>query len=156
VQIAKSYRKRHGVDWPCALSELAALGVRIDPARLAAWRARPVDQGLTLLVDERAPLVRIMDEAGPAPYFPRIGLCLNGRNGLVLGQSLGPASEAFGLNALKALDASITSLARRPRGIFFCNENIAAALGAWLEAVGIPGKIVPPPPNLDELWSKLG
>jgi hypothetical protein len=30
-RIAKSYRKRYGVDWPCALSELQALGVRLDP-----------------------------------------------------------------------------------------------------------------------------
>src|SRR5438105_5892386 len=27
VQIAKSYRKRYGVDWPCAIHELALLGV---------------------------------------------------------------------------------------------------------------------------------
>jgi hypothetical protein len=32
VQIAKSYRKRHGVDWACAIRELRALGVRLDPA----------------------------------------------------------------------------------------------------------------------------
>ncbi len=31
VQIAKSYRKRFGVDWPCAIHELALLGVSIDP-----------------------------------------------------------------------------------------------------------------------------
>ena len=31
VQIAKSYRERHGVDWPCAIHELALLGVSIDP-----------------------------------------------------------------------------------------------------------------------------
>jgi hypothetical protein len=31
VQIAKSYRKRYGVDWPCAIRELALLGVSIDP-----------------------------------------------------------------------------------------------------------------------------
>jgi hypothetical protein len=31
VQIAKSYRKRYGVDWPCAIHELALLGVSIDP-----------------------------------------------------------------------------------------------------------------------------
>ena len=30
VQIAKSYRKRYGVDWPCALDELAILGVRLN------------------------------------------------------------------------------------------------------------------------------
>jgi hypothetical protein len=31
VQVAKSYRKRYGVDWPCAIHELALLGVSIDP-----------------------------------------------------------------------------------------------------------------------------
>jgi len=33
VQIAKSYRKRYGVDWQCAIRELGVLGVRLD----AAW-----------------------------------------------------------------------------------------------------------------------
>lgn len=30
VQAAKSYRKRYGVDWPCAIAELATLGIRLD------------------------------------------------------------------------------------------------------------------------------
>src|SRR6267378_7499292 len=34
VQIAKSYRQRYGVDWPCAIHELALLGVSIDPGRV--------------------------------------------------------------------------------------------------------------------------
>jgi len=34
VQIAKSYRERYGVDWPCAIHELALLGVSIDPGRV--------------------------------------------------------------------------------------------------------------------------
>lgn len=36
VQIAKSYRKRYGLDWPCAMQELAALGVGLD----TAWTAQ--------------------------------------------------------------------------------------------------------------------
>jgi len=35
VQIAKSYRKRYGVDWPCAIHELAQLGIRLDVAWVA-------------------------------------------------------------------------------------------------------------------------
>jgi hypothetical protein len=31
VQIAKSYRERYGVDWTCAIHELALVGVSIDP-----------------------------------------------------------------------------------------------------------------------------
>jgi hypothetical protein len=29
-RIAKSYRKRYGVDWPCAIAELQSLGIRFD------------------------------------------------------------------------------------------------------------------------------
>jgi hypothetical protein len=35
IQIAKSYRKRFGVDWPCAIRELEMLGIRLDPAWVA-------------------------------------------------------------------------------------------------------------------------
>jgi hypothetical protein len=35
VQIAKSYRKRYGVDWPCAITELASLGVQLDKTWVA-------------------------------------------------------------------------------------------------------------------------
>ncbi|HYZ75621.1 MAG TPA: hypothetical protein VE641_21265 [Chthoniobacterales bacterium] len=31
IQIAKSYRKWYGVDWPGAIRELASLGVVLDP-----------------------------------------------------------------------------------------------------------------------------
>jgi hypothetical protein len=30
IQIAKSYQKRYGVDWPCAIRELALLGVALN------------------------------------------------------------------------------------------------------------------------------
>jgi hypothetical protein len=33
-RIARSYRKRYGVDWACVLAELPALGIAFDPA----WR----------------------------------------------------------------------------------------------------------------------
>ncbi len=36
IQIAKSYRKRFGVDWPCAVGELSMLGIRLD----AVWVAQ--------------------------------------------------------------------------------------------------------------------
>jgi len=32
VQIAKSYRKRYGVDWSCAILELSQLGILFDSA----------------------------------------------------------------------------------------------------------------------------
>ncbi len=31
VQIGRAYRKRYGVDWPCAIRELTARGVKFDP-----------------------------------------------------------------------------------------------------------------------------
>jgi hypothetical protein len=30
VQIVKSYRKRYGVDWPCAILEVGRLGIQLD------------------------------------------------------------------------------------------------------------------------------
>ncbi|MGA2657750.1 MAG: hypothetical protein ABSH34_09545 [Verrucomicrobiota bacterium] len=39
VQIAKSYRKRYGVDWPCALRELSELGIHLDPRWVAQLNA---------------------------------------------------------------------------------------------------------------------
>jgi hypothetical protein len=35
VQIAKSYRKHYGVDWRCAIQELASFGVRLPVAWVA-------------------------------------------------------------------------------------------------------------------------
>jgi hypothetical protein len=32
IQIAKAYRKWYGVDWPCAIRELASLGIILDPS----------------------------------------------------------------------------------------------------------------------------
>jgi hypothetical protein len=45
IQIAKSYRKHYGVDWPCAIRELSSFGVRLP----AAWMAqlnRSLDGGI--------------------------------------------------------------------------------------------------------------
>lgn len=35
-RIARSYRKRYGVDWECAIAELSVLGISFDPI----WRER--------------------------------------------------------------------------------------------------------------------
>ena len=32
ANVARAYRKRFGVDWPCAFKELQMLGVEFDPA----------------------------------------------------------------------------------------------------------------------------
>ena len=45
VQIAKAYRKRFGVDWPCALQELASLGIHLDAEWVANLR-RTLDGAL--------------------------------------------------------------------------------------------------------------
>jgi hypothetical protein len=39
AQIAKSYRKRFGVDWPCAILELSGLGVHLDRKWVAQLKA---------------------------------------------------------------------------------------------------------------------
>lgn len=60
-QIARSYRKRYGVDWPCAIAELSALGIVFD----AQWREQ-----ITRTLDnaQRASAARKQAEpkAGPA------------------------------------------------------------------------------------------
>lgn len=35
VQIGKAYRKRYGVDWPCAIHELSQLGIVFEPGWVA-------------------------------------------------------------------------------------------------------------------------
>jgi len=53
IQIAKSYRKRFGVDWPCAFRELSILGIQVDARWVVqlyaglqgAQRASPERQG---------------------------------------------------------------------------------------------------------------
>jgi len=35
IQVAKSYRKWFGVDWPCAVQELGSLGIHLDPEWVA-------------------------------------------------------------------------------------------------------------------------
>src|ERR1041384_7763322 len=61
VQIAKSYRKRYGMDWPCAIHELSQLGILLDSAWVAqlnrilagSLRARRARAGATqALADE--------------------------------------------------------------------------------------------------------
>jgi len=55
VQIAKSYRKRYGVDWPCAILELSQLGILFDSAWITqlnrclagSLRARRITAGAT-------------------------------------------------------------------------------------------------------------
>ena len=39
LQIAKSYRKRFGVDWPCAIHELSMLGIRFESAWVACLQS---------------------------------------------------------------------------------------------------------------------
>lgn len=35
IQIARSYKKWFGLDWPCAIQELGMLGISVDPERVA-------------------------------------------------------------------------------------------------------------------------
>jgi hypothetical protein len=127
----------------------------VDSARLAEWRTCPLDPALELIVDERAPLIRIKDEAGGAPWFPRVGLCLDNHRGMVIGQKLGAADEPFGLNALRALEFALGALGRRPGLIIFVNPNLPKALAAWLHPAEIRAGLSSPLAALDEIWSYL-
>src|SRR3982074_2653791 len=51
VQIAKSYRERYRVDWPCAIHELALLGVSIDPGWVEQFLRYPLFKKPILFCD---------------------------------------------------------------------------------------------------------
>ena len=44
AHIVRSYRKRHGVDWLCAVEELRLLGVEIDPEYVSQLRRTVQEQ----------------------------------------------------------------------------------------------------------------
>jgi hypothetical protein len=46
--IVQGYRKRYGVDWPCAVYELQMLGVELDPAYVAHLQTTMVRQPIAL------------------------------------------------------------------------------------------------------------
>ncbi len=128
----------------------------LDPTQAAEWRAQPLDPSLELLIDEQAPLIKIEDENGGAPYFPRVGLCLDFRTGVVMGQNMGAAEQPFGLNGLLAFAGALAATGRRPRRVLFTDPNLPAALAPWFQAAGLTASLVDRPPELDVLWSHLG
>ncbi len=128
----------------------------VDFARLAEWRTRPLDPRFQVVVDERAPEMRILDEAGGAPYFPRMGLCLDAQNGMIIGNTMGRPDAAFGFNAFGALDSAIRGGGRRPATVHFVNSNLAVALGAILQGAEIT--VAPrllAPQALNEIWTMM-
>jgi hypothetical protein len=129
--------------------------VALDPARAAGWRARPLDPQIKIMVDERAPLMRIADEAGGAPYFPRVGLCLDKRTGIILGQHMGSADQPFGFNAMRALAIALEALDCRPAVVLFVNPNLPKALASWLHAADLRAELSEIPPELEEIWTFL-
>jgi hypothetical protein len=131
--------------------------VRFDAAQAATIRAWPVDPDWELVVDERAPFVKIDDErGGGAPYFPRLGVCLDRRSGIVLGKEMSGSDAAFGHNALRAAESVFIPKARRPKQVFFVSSNLQIALGPWLKSIDVPSAACPMPDYLEELWSMLG
>ena len=66
VRIARSYRKRFGVDWACAIAELSALGISFDPK----WReqlARALEGARQAKVRRKAD----KETAMPRTEFPK-------------------------------------------------------------------------------------
>jgi len=127
----------------------------LDSTRAAGWRVHPLDPKLEVIVDERAPLIRIRDEAGGAPYFPRVGLCLDHRTQMIMGQKMGGADEAYAWNALRALEAAIVAMGKRPGLVIFINPNLPTALAAWLHAGEMKSALRTSTHALEEIWSYL-
>jgi hypothetical protein len=128
----------------------------VDFARTAAWRALPLDPQLKLVVDERAPLVRIGDEAGGAPYFPRVGLCLDNRTAMILGHTMGHADAPFGSNALGALESAIRAVGCRPALVLFVGPNLVRALLPALQGAEIEAGLSKSTSALDRIWANFG
>ena len=130
--------------------------VPFDAIQAASVRTWPVDPSLQILVDERTPCVKIEDaKGGGAPYFPRLGVCLDRRTGMVLAQEMSGADEAFGQDAGRAVESGFARMARRPARVYFVNPNLRKALDPWLRSIDVPGAVCLMPDYLEQLWSML-
>ncbi len=128
----------------------------VDAAELAAWRKLPRKAGEWLWVDERPQMMQIRGEAGGAPYFPRLAVCLDGRSGMAFPPGMGPAARPYGTSAREALGQALRFMKGRPAEVRTPNMHLAGALEPWLRQADIVLKVQKEPPELEQLWAMLG
>jgi len=88
-------------------------------------------------------MIKIGPEADGLPYFPRIGVCLDGRTGMAFPPAMGPAARPIGTSALSALVTTLQARGSRPGKVLIANETLAITLAPWLEAAGIANELRP-------------
>ncbi len=116
---------------------------------------KPVQPGEWLWLDERPQLMPIKQGADAAPYFPRLGVCLDGRSGIAFPPGMGPASRPYGMAAFEALAVAIRTRGARPGEVRMPNEFLAMALAPALAEAGIPVKVQAAGEDLEQFWSVL-
>lgn len=127
----------------------------LNPAGLATWPVLPRRAAEWWWVDERPQMVRIGEQDDEPPYFPRLGVCLDGRTGLAHPPGMRPAAQPCGTATLEALRAAAQATGFLPGEVRTPNEFLAIALGPWAEATGVALKVQAGSPALDEFWRMM-
>ena len=129
--------------------------VMLAPDDAATWRDISRRASEWWWIDERAQLARIVEGDDVPPYFPRFGVCLDGRTGIAHPPGTLPAAQPHGSAALAGLRAAVQATGFLPGELRTPNEFLALALGAWSEATGVPVKVQAGAAALDEFWDML-
>jgi len=127
----------------------------VDPAKVAAVKRLPVNLKESLWVDERPQMVEIGPERDGLPYFPRIGVCLDGRTGMAFPPAMGSAARPIGTSALESLVTTLQARGSRPGNVLIANDTLAITLGPWLQAAGIASEHRPGGEVLDGFWEMM-
>lgn len=106
-------------------------------------------------VDERPQLAPIAERDDEPPYFPRLGLCLDGRADFAHPPAIAPANKSIGRAALEALRGAMRATGYLPGELRMTDESLAIALGPWSEAAGVPIRLENGSDVLDEFWGML-
>lgn len=131
----------------------AALPVS-DPER-ASLAALPRKSGEWWWIDERSQAARIQESDDALPWFPRFGICLDGRSGIAHPPGMGPASRPPGTAAREALAQAIRACGWLPAQVRTPDPALAQALAPWADAAGVTLTVHPPTKASEEFWQML-
>jgi hypothetical protein len=106
-------------------------------------------------IDERSQAARIQESPDQLPWFPRFGVCLDGRSGVAHPPGMGPATRPLGASAREALAQTVQACRWLPGQLRTPNRSLAEALRPWAEAAGVELRIQEKSEALEEFWGML-
>ena len=127
----------------------------VDAAERAALSALSRKAGEWWWIDERPQAARIQESADELPWFPRFGVCLDGRTGLAYPPGMGPASRPPGASAREALAQTVQACGCLPGQLRTPDAALAQALAPWADAAGVKLYVQEPTEALEEFWGML-